>query len=107
MYAMAILYYLVAFGAPPLVTYLELSFNGKHNKEDVCKYGINGIAHLIYFIFALLSAALELYLFIIITAKVGHLLPSPVDMKDYRENKVYSKFEQQVFQLKAFFNKKK
>ena len=58
------------------------------------------MSHLIYFSFAALSATVELYLFLILTKAIGHLLPSPIDMKDYDERKSYSKLEQLVFQVK-------
>ncbi|KAL4477351.1 hypothetical protein ABPG72_002345 [Tetrahymena utriculariae] len=104
------IYYLVAIGAPFLVTYKDIdnkSLSGGNSNSEVCEKGVNVIALIIYFAFALVSAIIELYLFIYVYKKVGKLLPDPVEVNEEDKKKVQSKLEQLIFKVKKIIKGKK
>lgn len=86
MFFLSILYYSITISAPIIVTYQNVDFNLDNNEYDaekVCREGVGIIALLVYLTFAIISAFIELYMFIYVYKKVGYLLPNPIDIKDY------------------------
>lgn len=88
LFVLTIIYYTVAIAAPIVITYKNIDYTDNDNEYDsnkVCSSGVGTIALIIYFSFAIVSAIIELYLFIYVYKKVGNLLPNPIDIKDYDE----------------------